>query len=117
MCQPGNRPMTRTVARQRVNAAALPQWVAPQLTQLVDAARPTVTDGSTKSNTTASRTGSAAFGMPTFPNRPRASPPGALDPIRRCYRQIFASASGSLMSRCCPKCSPGSPGARWDGIC
>jgi ATP-dependent DNA ligase len=26
------------VARQRINAAALPQWVAPQLTQLVDAA-------------------------------------------------------------------------------
>ena len=31
--------MARTVARrQRAKAAALPQWVAPQLTQLVDAA-------------------------------------------------------------------------------
>jgi ATP-dependent DNA ligase len=38
MRQPGNRPMPRTVARQRANAAALPEWVAPQLTQLVDAA-------------------------------------------------------------------------------
>jgi ATP-dependent DNA ligase len=38
MRQPDNRLMPRTVARQRANAAALPQWVAPQLTQLVDAA-------------------------------------------------------------------------------
>ena len=30
--------MSRTVARQRTNAATLPEWVAPQLTQLVDAA-------------------------------------------------------------------------------
>jgi ATP-dependent DNA ligase len=30
--------MARTVARQRANASALPEWVAPQLTQLVDAA-------------------------------------------------------------------------------
>jgi hypothetical protein len=38
MRQSGNRPMPRTIARQRTNAAALPQWVPPQLTQLVDAA-------------------------------------------------------------------------------
>jgi DNA ligase D-like protein (predicted ligase) len=38
MRQPGNRPMPRTVARQRTNAAPLPQWLAPQLTQLVEAA-------------------------------------------------------------------------------
>jgi ATP-dependent DNA ligase len=38
MRQPDNRPMPRTIARQRTNAAALPQWVAPQLTQLVDTA-------------------------------------------------------------------------------
>ena len=30
--------MRRTVARQRTNAPALPQWVAPQLTELVEAA-------------------------------------------------------------------------------
>ena len=30
--------MARTVARQRTNAAALPEWVAPQLTELVEAA-------------------------------------------------------------------------------
>jgi bifunctional non-homologous end joining protein LigD len=30
--------MARTVARQRSNAGALPEWVAPQPTQLVDAA-------------------------------------------------------------------------------
>ena len=30
--------MPRTAARRRANAAALPQWVAPQLTQLVEAA-------------------------------------------------------------------------------
>ena len=38
MRQPGNRSIPRTVARQRIDAAALPEWVAPQLTQLVDAA-------------------------------------------------------------------------------
>jgi ATP-dependent DNA ligase len=38
MRQPDNRPMSRMVARQRTNAAALPQWVMPQLTQLVEAA-------------------------------------------------------------------------------
>ena len=30
--------MPRTIARRRTNTAALPQWVAPQLTQLVEAA-------------------------------------------------------------------------------
>jgi bifunctional non-homologous end joining protein LigD len=30
--------MARTVAQQRTNAAALPEWVGPQLTQLVDTA-------------------------------------------------------------------------------
>jgi bifunctional non-homologous end joining protein LigD len=30
--------MPRTVARQRANAAVLPQWVRPQLTELVDTA-------------------------------------------------------------------------------
>src|SRR5271163_2633553 len=30
--------MARAVTRQRTNAAALPEWVVPQLTQLVDAA-------------------------------------------------------------------------------
>jgi hypothetical protein len=40
--------MARGVARrQRGEAAALPQWVAPQLTQLVDAAP--ATNGSMKS--------------------------------------------------------------------
>jgi bifunctional non-homologous end joining protein LigD len=38
MRQPDNRPMPRTVARQRANAAALPQWAAPQLRQLVEVA-------------------------------------------------------------------------------
>ena len=38
MRQRGNRPMPRGVAPRRTNAAALPEWVAPQLTQLVDAA-------------------------------------------------------------------------------
>jgi ATP-dependent DNA ligase len=38
MRQPDNRPMPRTIAQQRTNAAALPEWVAPQLTQLVDTA-------------------------------------------------------------------------------
>jgi ATP-dependent DNA ligase len=38
MRRPDNLPMPRTVARQRANAAALPQWVAPQLTQPVEAA-------------------------------------------------------------------------------
>ena len=35
MRQPGNRPV---IAHRRTNAAALPEWLAPQLTQLVDAA-------------------------------------------------------------------------------
>jgi hypothetical protein len=30
--------MPRTVARQRANTAALPEWVVPQLTQLVETA-------------------------------------------------------------------------------
>ena len=30
--------MARSVARQRANAAALPQWIRPQLTRLVDPA-------------------------------------------------------------------------------
>ena len=30
--------MPRTIAQQRTNAAALPEWIAPQLTRLVDAA-------------------------------------------------------------------------------
>jgi bifunctional non-homologous end joining protein LigD len=30
--------MARSVASRRTSAAALPQWIAPQLTQLVDAA-------------------------------------------------------------------------------
>src|SRR5271169_3525437 len=41
MHQPDNHPMptsARSVARQRTNAAALPQWIRPQLTRLVDAA-------------------------------------------------------------------------------
>jgi DNA ligase D-like protein (predicted ligase) len=38
MHQRGNRPMPRTVAPRRTNAAALPEWVAPQLTHLVEAA-------------------------------------------------------------------------------
>jgi bifunctional non-homologous end joining protein LigD len=41
MRQPDNRlmqPLWRARSRQRANAAALPQWVAPQLTQLVEAA-------------------------------------------------------------------------------
>ena len=38
MRQPGSRPMPRTISRQRTDADALPEWVAPQLTQLVDAA-------------------------------------------------------------------------------
>ena len=52
MRQPGNRPISRTLARQRTNAAALPEWVAPQLTQLVDAAPIAATIGWTKSNMT-----------------------------------------------------------------
>jgi bifunctional non-homologous end joining protein LigD len=30
--------MAGAITRQRTNVAALPEWVAPQLTQLVDAA-------------------------------------------------------------------------------
>ena len=38
MRRTGTRPLPRSVARQRTNAVALPEWVAPQLTQLVEAA-------------------------------------------------------------------------------